>query len=99
MRYLLTGEEMKRCDDYTSQTLGIPSVVLMERASLAVADAASARLRDAGMEQAGTVLVLAGTGNNGADGLAAGRILAERGAQVQYITSGGTVREDSLFAL
>ena len=39
MRYVLTGEEAKEIDWYTIQQVGIPSVVLMERAALAVAQA------------------------------------------------------------
>lgn len=38
MKYLLTGLEMARADANTSQVIGIPSIVLMERAALAVAE-------------------------------------------------------------
>lgn len=37
MRYLVTGKQMKQVDQYTIQTIGIPSLVLMERAAIAVA--------------------------------------------------------------
>ncbi len=98
MRYLLTAGEMKRCDDYTSQVIGIPAVVLMERAALAVAEAADAALKETGGGGTDTeVLVMAGTGNNGADGLAAGRILEDRGRKVRYIRLPGSIREGSLF--
>ena len=42
MRYLVTGRQMKAIDQYTIQTVGIPSVVLMERAAAAVADVVEA---------------------------------------------------------
>ncbi|MFQ9510886.1 MAG: hypothetical protein ACLRZ7_08270 [Lachnospiraceae bacterium] len=38
MRYLLTGEEMKELDTYSIQKIGIPSLVLMERAALSVTE-------------------------------------------------------------
>ena len=37
MKYLLTGNEMAGADARTSNIIGIPSIVLMERAALAVA--------------------------------------------------------------
>ena len=36
MKYLLTGAEMAEADRATSEVIGIPSIVLMERAALAV---------------------------------------------------------------
>ena len=38
MKYLLTGREMAEADRATSEVIGIPSIVLMERAALAVAN-------------------------------------------------------------
>ena len=38
MRYLLTSEQMKTCDRTEIEHYGVPSVVLMERAALAVRD-------------------------------------------------------------
>ncbi|WP_416354214.1 NAD(P)H-hydrate epimerase [Agrilactobacillus fermenti] len=60
---------MAACDQYTIETIGIPSLVLMERAALE-----TTRL----IEQLLTptqVLVVCGTGNNGGDGLAIARML------------------------
>ena len=39
MEYLLTAAEMAAADRTTSEKIGIPSIVLMERAALAVAKA------------------------------------------------------------
>ena len=41
MRMLVTGKQMKAIDAYTIHTIGIPSLVLMERAALKVALAAA----------------------------------------------------------
>ena len=38
MQILVTGEQMKQLDQATIQAMGIPSLVLMERAALAVFD-------------------------------------------------------------
>ena len=80
MKYLLTGSEMADADRLTSEKIGIPSIVLMERAALSVADEITERFS----VRTG-VTVLAGPGNNGADGLAAGRILIDRGYRVQFL--------------
>ena len=37
MRYLVSSSQMKEIDRYTMDEIGIPSMVLMERAALAVA--------------------------------------------------------------
>ena len=84
--YLLTGGEMASCDARTSNMIGIPSLVLMERAALSVADGVDVFL--CGKFSPGRygrrplVLAAAGRGNNGADALAAGRILLDRGYEV-----------------
>lgn len=97
MQYLLTGAEMKECDVRTSEIIGLPSLVLMERAALSVADGVEAYLKKSGCR--GPVLAFAGRGNNGADALAAGRILLERGFDVKFIRLSGKVSADSSFAV
>lgn len=77
--YLVSAKEMKKLDDNTINRTGIPSLVLMERASMAVADCVKNYLGDNIAER---ILVVAGTGNNGADGICAGRILKEYGYPV-----------------
>lgn len=65
MKYLVTASEMKQYDINTTEKYGMPSLVLMERAALAVtAELEKLPLYD------DAVLVVCGTGNNGADGLA-----------------------------
>ncbi len=87
MKYSMTGAQAKELDRYTTGQIGIPSVVLMERAALAVADAVCS-LRP----EPGIVWIACGTGNNGADGIAAGRILKERGYDVTVLLAGDLER-------
>ncbi len=85
MEYLLTAKEMSAADRYTSKELGIPSIVLMERAALAVADAVRADYPSPCLEKRPIrIAVVAGKGNNGADALAAGRILLDAGYEVEF---------------
>ena len=74
MEYLVNREKMKEIDRRTIQEVGIPSLVLMERAAFSVVLALEKRY---GRQQ--RVLCVCGTGNNGADGVAVARILHERG--------------------
>lgn len=84
MQYLLSGEQMQIADTYTQEVVGVPSIVLMERAALAVADRIQAVVRTPENGRPLRVAAIAGKGNNGADALAVGRILTERGASVAY---------------
>lgn len=74
--YLVSATEMKQLDNNTITRTGLPSLVLMERAAFAVAMEAMEYLKDAHGKK---VLVVSGNGNNGADGVCAGRILKEYG--------------------
>lgn len=76
MERILSAGQMSRADAETIAD-GMPAMVLMERAALAVAEAVEA----SGWE-IGKILAVCGTGNNGGDGVAAARLLAERGYEV-----------------
>lgn len=76
-RYLLSAAEMKRYDRNTSEYFGVPPMVLMERAALAAAEEIQVRCGPKGR-----VLVAAGCGNNGGDGIAVGRLLLLAGYDV-----------------
>lgn len=78
MKYLVTSEEMKKYDNNTIERIGIPGMALMERAALAVLEEITKRFGDINTSQI-SVLVLAGVGNNGGDGLALARLLTEKG--------------------
>jgi NAD(P)H-hydrate epimerase len=61
----------------------VPIVALMENAGRAVAETVRGRLKKDG--RGGRVLVLAGPGNNGGDGLVAARHLANAGVRVDVL--------------
>ncbi len=83
MKKIVSGTDMKKADDYTIHQIGIPSLVLMERAAKSVADRIlSQQTKDQ------TVLIAASTGNNGADGLAVGRMLHLAGFDVHLYVLG-----------
>ncbi len=88
MDYAVTAQQMKEVDQNTIQNIGIPSMVLMERAALAVAEAAEHMAAERNLGKHARILAVCGTGNNGADGVAAGRILQDRGYQVGLLFAG-----------
>ena len=86
MRYAFMAAEMRELDRHTIEDLGVPGLVLMERAALAVADAAE-ELYAENMANA-PVIAVCGTGNNGGDGAAAARILLGRGIPAEIVLIG-----------
>ncbi len=84
MEYLVTSQEMKRYDENTIEKIGIPALVLMERAALGICE----EVQKACSRLGAKVCILCGTGNNGADGLAAARILCTRGYRVDVVITG-----------
>jgi NAD(P)H-hydrate epimerase len=91
---VLNSEEMSLADRRTIQELGIPSLVLMENASLAVA-----RVIKQKFSKGSKVLVLVGKGNNGGDGLACARHLKLWGYRVDVFLVFGEVKGDALLQL
>lgn len=88
MQKILSAAEMREVDRLTTEKHGIPSIDLME-------NAARAAVRVIIDEFGGTVkgksfVILCGTGNNGGDGAAAGRLLAEDGAIIHVLLLGKT---------
>jgi NAD(P)H-hydrate epimerase len=71
---------MKEIDQNAINTIGIPSIVLMERAALAVYEEIELFI-----SKTDKILIACGTGNNGADGIAIGRLLHLKGYQVLLI--------------
>lgn len=78
MKYIVSGSEMARIDEYTTSIIGIPQMVLMERAALAVYDFIAEKFG-----KSAKVLVAVESGNNGGDGIAVARMLDQAGYDVE----------------
>lgn len=78
---LPTSEEMATLDRRAAEEFGVPTLLLMEAAGRSVAQAAA---RLAGRSVA-RVVVVAGKGNNGGDGLVAARVLQGEGWRVLVV--------------
>lgn len=94
MEAILTAGEAKRLDEYTSRVCGIGTAELMERAARAVESEILA-----GHFHEKPVLIACGMGNNGADGLALARMLAQRGTEVCLVTVGRREKATALWEM
>jgi ADP-dependent NAD(P)H-hydrate dehydratase / NAD(P)H-hydrate epimerase len=75
---IFSASQIRDCDAYTIHIAGMPSIDLMERAASKCADWLMTHF------DADTLFItLCGTGNNGGDGLAITRLLAQRGIGVK----------------
>ena len=83
---LATSAQMKELDRQAIEERGIPSIDLMERAAEGVAQAALSLLPAKPGRCRGTVFC--GAGNNGGDGIAAGRLLFLAGVKVRVFLVG-----------
>ena len=85
MKYLYTNKEAKAIDTHAICTVGIPSLVLMEKAAMTIAAVLMEREnRDM------RILAVCGAGNNGGDGIAAARILHQQGYTAAVTVIGET---------
>jgi NAD(P)H-hydrate epimerase len=85
MEYILTAAQMKESDGTAINEYGIGSLVLMERAAYETARVIIGKY--------GTdiiVGIMAGTGNNGGDGIAVARLLNEQGVRTEINLIGDT---------
>lgn len=80
MKYAMTSKSMREIDNYTINVTGIPALVLMERAAVEIVRVIKKHIRETDR-----ILVVSGPGNNGGDGIAAGRILYQQGYQVAIL--------------
>lgn len=90
MKYLLDSAAMKKIDEYSIKTTGIPSVVLMERAALSVSsfvEKLAYNKKDSEKKDI-SICVVCTKGNNGADGLAAIRQLYLHGYKTLVYEAG-----------
>ncbi len=91
MEYILNAYEAKEIDRISIKEIGIPSIILMEKASMAVADCIdniciSSHRHDI------KILAVCGMGNNGGDGVASARLLKERGYDASVLLVGNKDR-------
>lgn len=94
--FVFSREAVRELDRRAVEEFGIPSIVLMENAAIHLAEAVLDVLEDEADED-GAVLVVAGTGSNGGDGLAAARHLANSEVPVHILLAGepGRARGDA----
>ncbi len=83
MRYLLNSHEMRQYDTNTSEIFKVSSMLLMEQAALVACEEI-----EKNADKTRPLLIVCGTGNNGGDGLAIGRILFLRGYTVELVLIG-----------
>lgn len=83
MKRILTAAQMKQADRNTIETMGVPSLVLMERAALSCVEELQS-----GTWNTGKVLAVCGPGNNGGDGAAIARILKTKGVDAELFCLG-----------
>ncbi|GMA08528.1 hypothetical protein GCM10025886_16790 [Tetragenococcus halophilus subsp. flandriensis] len=79
----LTADEMYQYEEKVMNEKGVPSIVLMECASRAIA-----RQMKKTITTTDAIVIAAGGGNNGGDGIAVGRILHNEGFQVEILVVG-----------
>ena len=90
MRYLYSAMEAKEVDHHAIHTIGIPGLVLMEKAAMTVAAVLIELGKQIGVYNQIRILAVCGTGNNGGDGVAVARILHEQGYQTAITVIGQT---------
>ncbi|HEY8418390.1 MAG TPA: NAD(P)H-hydrate dehydratase [Limnochordales bacterium] len=86
---VVTAAEMRAIDRRAIDGYGIPSLILMEHAGLAVARRCWQQLHPTRSRR---VVIFAGTGNNGGDGLVAARLLTNWGARARVFLAGDPER-------
>lgn len=87
MEYILNAAEAKEVDRISITEIGIPSLVLMEKASMALADCVE-KICATFNRQDIKILAVCGMGNNGGDGVACARLLKEKGYNTSVLLIG-----------
>ena len=91
---LVDAKTMREMDRHAMEDLGIPGAVLMENAARSVADwVEENRLKN---DHEAAVVVCCGKGNNGGDGFAIARLLANRGYNISVVDAGKPGEKDAL---
>ena len=87
MKAILDAKQMKDVDSQTIRERHVPGLLLMERAALFACNIITDMIMPGE-----SVLILAGAGNNGGDGIAIARILHGEGIPVAVILAGDRSR-------
>ncbi len=97
MRYVVSSQEMKAADSFTIETIGLSAKILIEHAASSVYEKLASDHDLSGM----SAVIFCGTGNNGADGLALGRMLTDGGCKVTCVMTGNRDRatDENVFEL
>lgn len=99
LRYIVKREEMQAIDAYSIEEIGIPSMVLMERAAMAVTRVIADWIEVQSLSRPAKILIVTEGGNNGGDGLAAARMLSQMGCQTGVYQIGGVKRISQQYQL
>ena len=83
MKYAVDANAMNEIDRTTMEIIGIPSMVLMEKAAMKLVETMIPKITERDR-----ILAVCGSGNNGGDGAAAARLLHEKGYNVDILLVG-----------
>ena len=90
---LVDAKTIREMDRHAIEDLGISGAVLMENAARSVADwVEENRLKN---DHEAAVVVCCGKGNNGGDGFAIARLLANRGYNIGVVDAGKPGKKDA----
>lgn len=87
MKYAVDAQTMSAIDQYAMNNVGIPSLVLMEKAAMNIVELISKK-----HDKSERILAVCGVGNNGGDGVASARMLHELGYSVDIYLVGSEER-------
>ena len=101
MKYYLTGKQAQCIDKYTQETIGIPGLVLMEKAAGVLADEIEKKININNFgekfrsfdKNKDRILAVVESGNNGGDAVAAAWMLKERGYDTYIYEIGGLPKQ------
>ena len=101
MKYYLTGKQAQCIDKYTQETIGIPGLVLMEKAAGVLADEIEKKINKNNFgekfrsfdKNKDRILAVVESGNNGGDAVAAAWMLKKRGYDTYIYEIGGLPKQ------
>lgn len=95
---LYTSQQVREADSFAINTLGIPSIVLMENASRSLYSEIVATMTDTNTSVNKNVGIICGKGNNGGDGFALARhfIINEYNVKIISLGAEGELKGDAL---